>query len=188
MLALCSIGDSLMIMVEWYGEGETEVCTSIQVCNSKKGYAALCTHMSNEIQDSKQCILRCSKISFTKEFFTLKLTHVLKVHVWMCSLLTHATKVRPSLRRFSLYLHMLKPITCGSPKGPPNSTHVSETKRGRQDRNYFTPLSKVGRHLSLHRCSRNSPLLKRIGQIYDICLSDPSRQMQSAGWNALMSI
>ena len=48
-------------------------------------------------------------------------------------------KVRPSLRRFSRYLHMFNPITCGSPKGPPNSTHVPETKRGRQDRNYLHP-------------------------------------------------
>jgi hypothetical protein len=84
----------------------------------------------------------------------------------MCSLLTHTTKVRPSLRRYSLNLHMLNQITCGSPKGLPNSTQVSETKRGRQDGNYFTPCSKVGRYLSLHRCSWNSPLLNRIEQIY----------------------
>ena len=83
---------------------------------------------------------------------------------------TH-NKVRPSLRRYSLNLHMLNPITRESPTGLQNSTHVSETERGRQDRNYFTPFSKVGRYLSLHRFSWSSPLLNRIGQIYDICMS-----------------
>jgi len=164
-----------MTMVEWYWGRRTEVRVQVHkykyvtVRRVTLPYAnprATRYKAANGVFcDAADTLYHC-----TKAFFTFKLTHVPKVPVWTCSLLTHTTKVRPSLRRFSLHLHKLNPITCGSPTGLPNSTHMSETKRGRQDRNYFTALRKSGRYLSLQRYSWNSPLLNRIGQIYDTCI------------------
>lgn len=108
----------------------------------------------------------------------------------MCSLMTHTTEVRPSLRRCSLNLHTLNPITWGSPTGLPNSTHVSETHRGRQGRNYCTPLSKAGRSLPAPIFMQLSTAQQNwadIWYMYNVphILQDKCNVL---GWNALMPI